>query len=161
MKKEYQDNLIAKFPEFFTDLQEDQKIHTGENVKEIINELTNQESIVMPIQFGFECGDGWYWLLYEIMDTIYNYCNWNKVEIPKVLQIKEKYGALNFYFVGGNETVRGMVWFAEHLSRNICETCGTNKNVGSTRGWIYTICEKCLEKNPRAKELEWVPNKSV
>ena len=54
--------------------------------------------------------------------------------------------------------VHGMVWFAEHLSRDICETCGTNVNVGQTQGWIYTICGSCREKNPRAKELEWKAN---
>jgi len=77
----------------------------------------------------------------------------------KVTQIKEKFGGLCFYYYGGDDVIDGMVYLAESLSYNICETCGTTKNVGRTKGWVYTICRSCREKNSRAKELKWNKNK--
>jgi len=157
MKREHQEQLLKDFPEFFDYLGEDNKIKTTDNVVEAVSELINQESIVLPMQFGFEIGDGWYWLLRKTFKTIHDYCKWNKKDFPHIMQVKEKYGMLDIN-CGSNEMVHGMVWFAEHLSRDICETCGTNVNVGQTQGWIYTICGSCREKNPRAKELEWKAN---
>lgn len=129
-------------------------------MNEEIQELIEQKDIVYPIQFGFECGDGWYWLLDQLMNTIYKYCELNHKEFPNVIQIKEKYGALCFYIQGSNEIIDGMIWQAEAMSYHICETCGTNKGVGQTEGWIYTTCWDCLEKNERAKDLKWKPNEN-
>jgi len=157
MKSEKQRELIDKYPKFF-DHCADKKIYTGEKpVMEEVAELVNQEEMIIPIQFGFECGDGWFWLLDQLMSRICSYCEWNKVEVPQVMQIKEKYGRLCFYINGGNDMINGMVWLAEDMSGSICETCGTNVNVGQTQGWVYTICEVCREKNPRAQDLEWTP----
>jgi hypothetical protein len=68
--------------------------------------------------------------------------------IPQVTvdQVKEKFGGLRFYYSGGNDTIHGMVWLAEHMSYNICEICGSTKNLGSTTGWIKNICEECATK---------------
>ncbi len=72
MKNELQKKLISKYPEFF---QTDLKIYTGEkpDPMEEVQELLNQKEMVMPIQFGFECGDGWYMLLDELMGEIKNH----------------------------------------------------------------------------------------
>lgn len=140
MKTELQEKLIKKYPKFFDYLKE----HTGP---------------IIPIQFGFECGDGWYFILHNLMDDIYKYCELNDKEIPSITQIKEKYGALCFYYNGGNDLIHGMVMFAETLSYTTCETCGTNKKVGHTEGWIYTQCKPCYNKNKRAKDLEWTEYK--
>lgn len=157
MTSEKQRDLINKYPKFF-EYRADKRIYTGENpVLEEVEELINQKEMVIPIQFGFECGDGWFWLLDKLMGQIYSYCEWNKVDVPNVLQIKEKYGRLCFYISGGNNLINGMIMMAESLSSKICETCGTHHNVGQTIGWVYTICEVCREKNPRALNLEWTP----
>jgi len=75
-----------------------------------------------------------------------------------ITQIKEKFGGLCFYYYGGDEEISGMVHLAESMSYRTCETCGTTNNVGRTRGWIYTCCWDCLEKNERAKDLKWELN---
>jgi len=154
MKAELQKKLVSKYPEFFQYLQENETpmIDPAQPVMHEVNKLLNQEKIVLPMQFGFECGDGWYWLLDQLMDTIYSYCKNNNKPVPHVSQIKEKWGGLCFY-AGGDQMIHGMIWLAEHMSYGICETCGTNRHVGQTEGWVYTICEECREKNPRAKEL--------
>ena len=136
MKTELQNKLIDKYPKFFDYL----KIYEGP---------------IMPMQFGFECGDGWYWLLDNLMGTIYSYCECNNVKVPDAHQIKEKYGSLCFYIGGGNQMIDGMIWMAESLSYHICEFCGTTEKVGHTKGWIYTCCKSCKDKNPSANDLEW------
>lgn len=155
MKSELQQKLLKKYPEFF---QTDVKIYTGENsVEEDVKELINQKEIVVPIQFGFECNDGWYFLLDNLMYTILQYCKNNDKPFINITQIKEKYGSLSFYYTGGDDMIDGMVWFAESLSYRICETCGATTGVGHTQGWVYTICWDCLQKNKNTNNLKWVP----
>ena len=76
--------------------------------------------------------------------------------IPQVIatQVKEKFGALRFYYEGGNDVIDGMVWLAEHQSYNICEECGSTKNIGRTKGWITTLCEDC-SKTDKNKTKQW------
>jgi hypothetical protein len=205
MKTELQNKLLQKYPQFFTHV-EDLKIYTGEKpVMEEVKELLNQQTMVLPIQFGFECGDGWYMLLDELMGEIQNHIKnenrnrenefkykwmWNlqrwlrmktspkQKKLRKLIdwiyehaprggrapisvyidQIKEKFGGLRFYYHGGDDEISGMVWLAESLSYKICEKCGTTLNVGQTNGWIYTCCWDCLNKNDRAKNLQWKLN---
>jgi hypothetical protein len=151
MKSELQQKLLKEYPHFF-DIG-DKKIYTGENpMKQEIQELLNQEEMVLPIQFGFECGDGWYMLLEQLLYSIEWHLDpehsWPKKErIPfHIDQIKEKFGGLRFYYSGGDEIVRGMVSFAESLSYHICEHCGSTKNVTQTEGWIKTLCEDCKKQ---------------
>jgi len=134
-----QNILIEKYPKFF----------------EYLKDLKGP---IMPIVFGFECGNGWYWLLSNLMETIYSYCENNEKEIPNITQIKEKYGGLRFYYEGGDDKIDGMVWLAEHLSYEICETCGTTENVHQTEGWIYTICDNCKKEKKKFSyihHLKW------
>jgi len=101
------------------------------------------------IPFGFECGDGWYWLIDNLCNCIQSYIDSNShLNIMQVeaTQVKEKYGTLNFYIVGGDQTIDGMIWLVEHQSGNICELCGSTENVTQSNGWISTRCEKCKEK---------------
>jgi len=68
MKTELQQKLLAKYPEFFT---KDRKIYTGEKpMNEEVRELLNQKEMVEPIQFGIECGSGWFVILDTLMDSI-------------------------------------------------------------------------------------------
>ena len=177
MKAELQKQLIEKHPEFFSYLKD----YNGP---------------VIPIQFGFECGDGWYDLLNSLMGQIKSYTEYNikrkrikngyirfiynyigdisnklphkyskyllklrkniskkvkweeyKVFQPiNVTQIKEKFGGLRFYTNGHDDLVGGMIWLAEHMSYNICEHCGSTKNVSQTKGWITTLCEDCMKE---------------
>jgi hypothetical protein len=81
--------------------------------------------------------------------------------IPQVTvdQVKEKFGSLRFYYSGGDDTIHGMVWLAEHMSYNICENCGSTKNLGSTIGWIKILCEDCANKpNSRGITPQWKKN---
>ena len=101
--------------------------------------------------FGFECGDGWFRILYWLSKHIQNKIDQNnrwaekypdqykKIEQVKAVQVKEKFGGLRFYYCGGDEQISAVVSFVEEISYSICETTGKFEDVGhNTKGWIKT-----------------------
>ena len=159
MKKEYQDYLISKHPHFFGD----ETIYTGglQEFGDLLKESKTKK--IFPIQFGMECGDGWFPLIKKLFEEIDHRLKWRNAQLNtndtpivfSLTQVKEKFGGLNIYYFGGDEEISGMITLAESLSYSICETCGTMDNVGHTVGWIATICSSCLEKTDRLNNLEW------
>lgn len=63
-------------------------------------------------------------------------------KIPIATQVKEKFGGLCFYIVGGTEKDFIKIDFAEQLSYNICEICSSMKAITYTCGWCKTLCDK-------------------
>jgi hypothetical protein len=62
-------------------------------------------------------------------------------------QVKQKFGGLRFYISGADDMVHGMITLAEHLSYEICESCGSTENIKQTKGgWIFSLCPKCTEE---------------
>lgn len=57
-----------------------------------------------------------------------------------VLQIKEKFGGLRFYYDGGDDYIRGLESMAESWAGRTCETCG-EKGTRRGGGWIRTLCD--------------------
>jgi hypothetical protein len=98
--------------------------------------------------WGFECGDGWYNIIDHLSSAITTYTNqvteFNVFNVV-VSQVKEKFGGLRFYADNTDRVVDGMIWLAEHMSENTCETCG---NRGEMRGgsWLVTLCDKHHEE---------------
>lgn len=105
--------------------------------------------------WGFSCGDGWFDLIDQLCGNIQSYIDNNKhLNVPQVTvdQVKEKFGTLRFYVTGGNELIRGMIWFAESMSGRICETCGApGKRRG--RGYIYTACDEHAREGDNNDDL--------
>ena len=112
------------------------------------------------------CGDGWMLLIDNFLSLVAHDMAWNSMPPVKVQQIKEKFGALEIYFEGGNEKTLAYALFARSMSVRVCEVCGTTKNIGKTSGWIKTICKDCHEtwSNSPAAEIrgkrEWLPEGS-
>lgn len=75
--------------------------------------------------------------------------NFRKVddEIPQVVavQVKEKFGALRFYYDGGDEYIAGLAAMAESMSEVTCEECGSRGKI-RTGGWVRTLCDKHAEE---------------
>ena len=96
--------------------------------------------------WGFECGDGWFNILNNLMGNIQNHIDWQNREkevVPQVTldQVKEKFGTLRFYYSGGDDTIRGMVSMAESMSSVTCEECG-KPGTSTSGGWIKTVCKE-------------------
>ena len=119
--------------------------------------------------WGFECGNGWFNILDQLMGNIQNHIDWKEKQrdwviksnstaapedvrpvpdaIPQVTldQVKEKFGTLRFYYTGGDDVIDGMVRMAESMSGCTCELCG-NPGKRQGGGWIKTICYPCQVK---------------
>ena len=141
MQKSLQKILFEKYPKIFAD-----------------KDKSPQETLIC---FGFECGDGWYWLIDHLCQEIQGYIDNNEhLNICQVVatQVKEKYAGLSFYYYGGDDRIEGMVQLAEHFSYYICEQCGTTENIGCTQGWYSTCCKRCYTKSKHLSAREWKSN---
>jgi hypothetical protein len=105
----------------------------------------NKSMIETCMCWGFECGDGWFNILNQLMGSIQHHLDWkNKnglvVEQVTLDQVKEKFGTLRFYYSGGDDVVDGMVRLAESMTCVTCEQCGS-PGTQNSGGWITTLCE--------------------
>ena len=108
--------------------------------------------------WGFDCGDGWFNILDQLMGNIQHHIDWkNKKEevVAQVTldQVKEKFGTLRFYYTGGDDIIDGMVRMAESMSGVTCEECSAPAKTHGP-GWIRTICEPCEEAREQARNPE-------
>jgi len=112
--------------------------------KMMVNRNKNMQETCMC--WGFECGDGWFDILDQLMGNIQHHIDWkNKKEVVVAQvtldQVKEKFGTLRFYYSGGDDEISGMVAMAESMSGVTCEECGSpGKRVGG--GWVSTLCKE-------------------
>jgi len=137
MKSELQNKLYQKYPKIF-----------------------KQKDLPMTqtcMTWGCECGDGWYLLIDKLCGQLQWDTDHNNYPQVEATQVKEKFGTLRFYYTSipaeGKEhterqygSIDGTISFAETLSQFVCEGCGSTTNVTQTKGWITTLCKKCLEK---------------
>lgn len=98
----------------------------------------------------FECGDGWYWILDFAFRCILNYEKHRSYEgyhPVKIVQVKEKFGSLRIYRVGGDDYIVGIIDFAESLSAKFCEVCGEKGKLTKKKYWLKTLCDNHREKD--------------
>lgn len=106
----------------------------------------------LVIMFGFECGDGWYDLLYQLFENLEEVVkkldltkepDFGTTEIFKfcILQVKEKYGGLRVYTNWETEEIADLISNAEKESFNICEVCGSPGKLRTDVGWIKVYCD--------------------
>jgi len=114
----------------------------------------------LPPICGNDCPTGWHIIVDELCQCINDYLpnsfqiktnldgSYEKIYPPavKIEQIKSKFGGLRFYFAGGDDKVRGMVRFAEHLCSKTCELTGVSGRSVKIRNWIWTLCEDEIDK---------------
>jgi len=133
-RKEYMDikldeQLCKKYPKIFAQRHKDMK--------------------ETAMCWGFECSDGWYWLIDMLCSQLQWDIDHNKHPQIEAIQVKEKFGTLRFYTNGADDTQYGMINLAEFMSGYICEKCGSTENVTQTEGWIVTLCEKCMAERKK------------
>lgn len=112
---------------------------------------------------GFAIDAGWWPIIESLCSNIQRHINWRneqfekygrgeKVEQVVVMQIKEKFGGLRFYYSGGDENIHGMVRMAEAWADATCEECGKPGKLRG-RGWMKTLCDEHeAERQVRMKE---------
>ena len=145
MKKVLQEKLFTSYPNIFKQ-----------------KDATAQESCMSR---GICCGDGWFDLIDTLCLRIQSRVSAVKRNIDaesarrgvtlipaklgylkcEAVQVKEKFGGLRFYIVGGDDYINGLVDFAESMSHKMCSECGRKSVSQVKRGWIYTLCGTCRD----------------
>lgn len=105
--------------------------------------------------WGLECGDGWFNLIDILCNSIQNHVDskekasneFKQVENLQVIaqQVKEKFGGLRFYVVGGDEVTDSLISLVESMSFKVCESCGNKGDKKVLGQWIHTACNPCFE----------------
>lgn len=117
MKKELEEKMVNDFPDLYRD-------YGGPASKTCMC-------------WGFECGDGWFDILYELSKKLSD-------ADPEciALQVKEKFGLLRYYTNHATDETENLIREAERKSSETCEECG---EPGELRkgGWLRTLCDKC------------------
>ena len=139
MKEDLDAKLVEEYPLIFANRHDDMK--------------------TTAMCWGFENGDGWYNIIDRLCACIQSHIDCATKqrefllksnpynisipdEVPQVVaqQVKEKFGELRFYYVGGDDTIEGMVRMAEAMSAVTCEVCGCPaKTTGGN--YIRTFCD--------------------
>ena len=91
------------------------------------------------LAFGFECGDGWFSIIYESLLLLQD-------EKFTITQVKEKFGSLRIYIDGGNDRVYNVLDFLEKQSEITCELCGGLGSIDWSKSWKQCRCKKCIKK---------------
>jgi len=86
--------------------------------------------------YCFECSEGWYPLIQELIEDLIK-LGWDK----QVTQVKEKFGGLRFYISGGSTEIYDRITEAETKSYTICEECGAPGELRKDLGWYFTLCD--------------------
>lgn len=117
------------------------KLELQNKIKKDFPDLCSEDQLPSSFAFGFECGNGWYDLIYKLCKDV------SEVSPEtKIVQVKEKFGELRFYVNSANNKAYELIDEAERKSREICEVCGSKSKVRNNNGWLSTICDKCKEK---------------
>lgn len=81
----------------------------------------------------------------EIYDELKKF---NYIHDYRIMDIKEKYGTLRWYDAGVpiNCKVYDIINKYEEMSGHTCMLCGAPAEMTDDGGWIYTLCDKCMDK---------------
>jgi len=116
-------------------------------------ELIEKHKDILDLRggYGMNCWEGWHGIIDDMLDTISNGVHINtklrarfgavdgKTGNIKVVQIKEKFGALRVYIEPYDVYTQGIIDMAETVSKHTCERCGKPGELWSV-GWSKTLC---------------------
>ena len=94
------------------------------------------------IYFGFQCGDGWFQLIKELVEKL------KKLDVDKeirVFEIKSKYAGMRFYIDHGTNKIQKLISEYEIKAESVCELCGKDSTIKNDGYWLYTLCDKCWD----------------
>jgi len=99
--------------------------------------------------------EGWIGLVNELFDELV------KTGVPfRIVQIKEKFGGLRFYYEDDRMLDPEKAWEIDRLvnlyeqkSQDICERCGNPGSLRTINRWLVTLCDDCLAKDIDRRKL--------
>lgn len=82
------------------------------------------------MHWGFQCGDGWFDLLWKLSETITTHAS--EVGIDLVASVvKEKFGGLRFRIRQDDAVIAALIHEVEHASHWICQACAHDNRTGN------------------------------
>jgi len=97
--------------------------------------------------FGFECDEGWYPMIYELLDKIQAFVDTHPDFADlEIMQIKEKYAGLRVYINYGPDEIYDLINEYENKSYSVCEICGKEGKERERGHWYKTLCEEHYEE---------------
>ena len=114
------------------------------------------------MDFGLQCGSGWFPLLGRLLAKIEAHlaekyaAGFRDPDYGfRIDQIKEKFGTLRFYVGGGDDQIFQWIVDAEQESARTCELTGLSGTLHTKRGgfWLQTLCPE------KAAEYDYEPYK--
>jgi len=103
----------------------------------------------------FECGDGWFNILYDLSKKIQKLINKGKISKDfNVIQIKEKFGFLHCYINFSTNELDELIDQAEEQSMITCEQCGKAGEIRDVGGhWYMTLCDNCFNEENKKRNI--------
>jgi hypothetical protein len=106
--------------------------------------------------FGFECSDGWEPSIRKTAEKLEPLIVAAKEKDPegyeagyyRTSQLKEKFGSGRWYLSGATDEMHDLVEEWEHVTYEICETCGQPGKLRG-HGWLYTACFEHTKEDDR------------
>jgi hypothetical protein len=98
---------------------------------------------LMP--FGFQCGDGWFEILWRLcvdLEPLVAELEKETGERFEVLQVKEKLGTLRFYVSHHTDNIDERIAEAQGESSRTCEVCGQPGTQRETGDWVRAVCDE-------------------
>jgi len=89
--------------------------------------------------FGFECGDGWFQLIWDLSEKL-------EAEGIVAVQVKEKFGSLRFYTDTDTDAAYAAIEEASEKSSKTCELCGAPGEISYRGYWLKALCETCRKE---------------
>jgi hypothetical protein len=118
------------------------------------------------VAWGFEVGNGWFLLLWDLSRKLekiiidWKTKNPEEENFPRASQMKEKYGVLCFYVTNYLDEFEEPIHEAEKRSTMTCEVCGRSGELMTSGHWLKTLCqEHSLYKKSWGGEEQYKPIK--
>jgi len=109
----------------------------------------DRKSLSNLMQFGFTCGDGWFRVVDEFSATAeqviakMQQAGMPRKNLPKAVQVKEKFGGLRIYIANAAGTGIGeLVVETEQKAAETCMRCGAPGSLRQPGYWV-TLCNGC------------------
>lgn len=114
----------------------------AERFPDLWNDLYGDEAVTC-MAHGFQCGDGWFQLIWNLCEEIEAALKSDPVVGFKVTQVKHKFGTLRFYVADGNPFIWDAIEQACERSGTTCENCGS---IEGRFGDLMCRCDNCGAK---------------
>lgn len=133
MDKEFDERLCAECPNLYADRHADM--------------------MSTCMCWGFDTMNGWNGIIRDLslkLEAIIAAMPDGERAKYRAMQVKEKFGTLRFYLTAETSEMDRLIDEAEKASAVTCECCGQPGKL-RTKGWLFTLCDKCDEERPWRK----------